>query len=102
MSKCFAMLKCTTMAKWQFSLTLANFLLANYRSLKLTRIKAIKAVEDHKYLIFAKNLLNAFFNLCCATQITKFLINNNTVSLIGYVICLANITNEAKKVLSSI
>ena len=83
------------MITWQFSLTLAS-LLADYLSVKLTSQKAIKAVEDRKYLIFTQNLPDASFNLFCVAQIAKFLPDDNDLSSqIGYVICLANIVNKA-------
>ncbi len=75
-----------TMSKRQFNSTLASFLLlANYSFVKLTSEKAIKVVEDCKYLIYLQNLLDASFNLSYAIQIAIFLPNNDTIQPIRQV-----------------
>lgn len=75
------------MSKRQFSSTLASFLLlADCSSIKLTNEKAIKVIEDCKYLIYLQNLPDASFNLSRAIQIVKFLLNNDTVQPIRQVI----------------
>lgn len=67
------------MTKWQFNLTLVNFLLTDYLSFKLTSKKAIKTVADYKYFTFTKNLPKASYNLSYATKTAKFLPDNNTI-----------------------
>ena len=87
--------ECAVMFTWQFSLNLAS-LLADYLSVKLTSQKAVKAVENRKYLTSTQNLPDASFDLSCVAQTAKFSPNNNDLSSqIGYVICLADTVNKA-------
>ncbi len=56
-----------------FSSNFASFpLLADYSSFKLTSEKAIKAVEDCKYLTSTQNLPDASFDLSHTAQTVEF------------------------------
>ena len=58
-----------------FSLNFASFLLlADYSSIKLTNVKAIKVIEDCKYLTFTQSLPDASFDLFCTTQTVENII----------------------------
>lgn len=70
------------------------FLSADYLLIKLISEKAIKKVEDCKYHTSIQNLPNAFFNFFDAAQTAKFLLDNHTIQIIGYFICLPNETNN--------
>lgn len=72
--------RCALISKWEFSLTLTSFLLADYLSVKLASQKRVKIVKDCQYLNFTKNLLNPSFDLYYVVQKAKFLSDNNDLS----------------------
>lgn len=86
------MFEYNVLIKWEFSLTLASFFLLTYNlSVKLTSKKTIKTIRNCKYLTSIQTLPKLFFDRFCTAQIAKLLPDND---IIGYVICLANITNK--------
>ena len=89
-----------TLSKWELNFTFAGFsLLANNLLVKLTSEKTIKAIKDHKYLIFIQTLLKVFLKLFCIAQTAKLLQNNNIIS---YIISFTNIIKKTNIDLFSI